>query len=179
MNIDVIYTIGLYVNFKRSIAIIGSCKALWERRKLFYIEKQNGKEINLWTPERNYYASCHQFIFGASYEGGCYVYGNDKHIKVTEIYDYNNATKHLLEDMDYVMIFNITHRYIVIYYSKQHRMSGLWETELYHKIQDVHMSVENKIQDPSYRYVVFDLKHSILGYMKFDKVEAYNCIINL
>lgn len=178
MNIDVIYTIGLYVSFKRSIAIIGSCKALWERRKLFYIEKQNGKAIHLWTPERNYYASCHQFILGASYEEGYYDYDDDKHIKVTEIYDYNNATKHLIEDMDYVMIFNITHRYIVIYH-KPHRISRIWETELYHKIQDVHMSIENKLQDFLYRYVVIDLKHSILGYMKYDKIEAYNCIIDI
>lgn len=171
MNIDIIYTIGLYVNFMKSIAIIGSCKALWERRKLFYIEKQAllNKSINLWTPERNYYASCHQFIFGASYSDY-----DDEHIQVTEIYDYNNVTKHLLEDMDYVMIFNITHRFIIIYC-----MSGIWKTELYHKIQDVHMSVENNLQDSSYRYIVIDLKDSILGYMKYDKIEAYNKIIKI
>lgn len=176
MNIDVIYTIGLYVSFKRSIAIIGSCKALWERRKIFYIEKQNGKVINLWTPERNYYASCHQFILGANYEDN---YDNHNPIKVTEIYDYNNTTKHILEDMvDYTMIFNITHRYIVIY-NRQHHRSNLWEIELYNNTQDVHMSIENKIQDSSYKYVIIDLKYSIIGYMKYDKIKAYNCIIDI
>jgi hypothetical protein len=176
MNIDIIYSIGLHVNLRRSIAIIGSCKVLWERRKLFYKEKgafNHTTEINLWTPEQNYYALGKYFILGTTAKDGYTANGYVRfdRIKLTSIYEYNNATKHLINE-DNTIIFKITKRFIVIYGThKYNRVSGGWATEYYDNIQDVHMAVDNKIQSQEYeKSIVIDLKHSTLGYSKFNTI---------
>lgn len=183
MNIDIIYMIGLYVNFRRSIALISTCKTLWERRKLFYLQKgniwyPNAAEINLWTPEQNYYALDKLFIVGATAKDS-YTnihYERFHHIKLTNIYDYNNATQHLI-NCDTTIIFKITHRYLVIY-GRLHHVSGEeWKTEYYDNIQDVHMAVDNMIQSQEYtKSIIVDLKYSKIAYTKFNQL-GHNSIV--
>lgn len=106
MDIKILYKIGLFFNFKRSIALIGSCKALWDKRESFYRDKQHGKIIDLWTPEQNYYLCDKQLLLGVE----SYTLQND----CSYIYIYNNITYKLL-DYEHKIIFDALHRFIVIY----------------------------------------------------------------
>lgn len=69
---DILFKIALHLPHKRitsmhrMIAMISSCKQLWNMRKYYYETKQmlecNSRLLNFWTPEMMYYAMNRQFV---------------------------------------------------------------------------------------------------------------------
>lgn len=65
MSIDILLNIALYTKFKQTISIMGCCNELYSYRKTLYKQKQllnNSEVIDLWSPEKDYYASTTKFM---------------------------------------------------------------------------------------------------------------------
>lgn len=108
LPLDCIYQIALWTKFKTTIAIIGSCKYLFNLRKQFYLEKQlliNDKTINHWSPEENYYASTKDFtIFNI----------NDYGVDIN-FYELSNSLLQFMTDKSYYMINKLCHQYVCLW----------------------------------------------------------------
>lgn len=166
MDINILYKIGLFFNLKRSIALIGSCKALWSKRESFYRDKQHGKIIDLWTPEQNYYLSDKQLLLGVSE----YTLYNE----ISYIFIYNNITYKLLS-YNYKIIFAPHHRFMIIYHLDE------WIIKYCNTIEEIKNIIEPlKIFD-WLQFNIVDLQKSIPCWTKWynkPKVDDYCNIIS-
>jgi hypothetical protein len=149
MNKDIIYKIGLYFNLKKSIALIGSCKILWDKRVQFYIEKQllwhpGKKVIDIWTPEQNYYLSDKQLLLlGAT--------NYTLHNELSDIHIYNNITYKLING-DNKYVFRPNFVYILIY------DCGQMEINYFHTLNDVMEYIETLKKYIFVQYTIVELK---------------------
>lgn len=116
---DALYNIGLWCDLQTSISILNTCKSLWDRRQLFYQEKNllwyNKPLINISSPEVNFYITNRQFTIFIEEED------EDGDIHVSYIYELNNSIKHLQRDdimwKNQDFTFYIENCYMVIWYS--------------------------------------------------------------
>lgn len=154
LNLDVIYHIALWTNFKRTIAIIGSCKSLWSTRKQLYIEKQllnNTEVIDHWTPEQNYYNSTKQFMMFTI-----------KYHEEVKFYELSNGLKNYLKN-NHIITAKLTKRFVCLW--------GQYVLKYYNTLEEIKcekLFIKNKVISGCF----VDLKNSIPCYNKW-KNEYY------
>lgn len=91
--IDILLTIALYTKFKQTISIMSCCNELYSYRKTLYKQKQllnNNDVIDLWSPEKDYYASTTKFMISRF---------DDRHNLYIALYELsNNLEKFLINN---------------------------------------------------------------------------------
>jgi hypothetical protein len=99
--IDILLNIALYTKFKQTIVIMGCCRELFSYRKILYNQKQLLKHtevIDLWTPEKDYYASTTKFMIARL---------DNEYKFYTAFYELSNNIEKFLINNNYE-IFNVT-----------------------------------------------------------------------
>jgi hypothetical protein len=179
MIIDIIYYIALWCKFKKSIAIVSSCKEMWERRVQFYKTKQllwypNRPLLNFWTPEQQFYAAGCQFILSVD--------DITLYMETTNIYEYNNSIYEAMNDFgrDFIHTFNIINNYMVIWYSYENGKNNTWLVTWYNNLQDINDKIVNIKLDNvlSLKYSVIHFDKSVPCWTKWNTTEPviYNTV---
>ncbi len=158
MNYDILFHIGLYTKFKKSVAIISSCKTLWDMRQEFYNRKHliyyNKPILNFWSPEQHFYASGSQF--------SSLITNITMYMEISYLYEYNNTVRCIKKenDYDYMPILQIENQWLVIWYTTHYNNhEGIWSYNFYAFETDLLKVIKNTIVEEGYvKYSVIDLK---------------------
>lgn len=167
-DIDIIFNIALWVNFKKSIAIIASCKDLWNLRFEFYKRKHllwYAKPIlNFWTPELHFYASGYQFTLLLNTV--------TLYMDIIGLFQNNNTVTNIKREYDYCPTFNIENRWLAIWniYYKSNREEH-WSFSFHESREDIKSKLRLNIETDdicSMQYSVIDLQTTIPCWTNFN-----------
>ncbi len=169
--VDIIFNIGLQCKFKKSIAIISSCKSLWNLRTEFFKRKHllcyDKPMLNFWTPEMHFYASGCQFTLLVN------VNGIEDIISFADLYQHNNTIENMKYDYDYFPTFTIEGQWLVIWniYSVKNDsgpvdnlLSNAWSFTFHNtrkEVDDKILSVAESDDTNAFEYAVIDLQITI------------------
>lgn len=182
VTFDIIHNIGLWCKFRTSIAIISSCKDIWERRSEFYKQKQlswypETSLLNFWTPEQRFYSSGCQFTFSVD--------DITQYMETSYLYEHNNTIVQANDDFgrDFCHTFRISKRWVVIWYEYSQRGNNKWSIT-YHEIeQDINDKISAIKLDGSIviKYTIIDIEKSVPCWAKWNNIrplthEYCNCI---
>lgn len=168
-NIDIIFNIALWVNFKKSIAIIASCKDLWNLRFEFYKRKHllwYAKPIlNFWTPELHFYASGYQFTLLIN--SGSY------NFDIEGLFQNNNTIANIKINYDYYPSFNIENRWLVIWrrYTNDAPTHGKWSFTFHETQESIKLELQSIIETMNVKgleYAIIDLQTTIPCWTNFN-----------
>lgn len=171
--IDIIFNIALWVKFKQSIAIIGSCKSLWHMRSEFYNRKHllwySKPILNFWSPEQHFYASGCQFTL--------LLYTRTLSMDIKGLYQDNNTITNIKDEYDYYPTFNIENRWLVIWYiyikSRTDNYNG-WSFSFHTTQEDIKYKLQSHMaSDDTYclEYAIIDLKITVPCWSSFNNIS--------
>jgi hypothetical protein len=133
LPIDILLNIALYTKFKQTISIMGCCNELYSYRKELYKNKQllnNSEVIDLWSPEKDYYASTTKFMI-ARFEDELKFY--------TALYQLsNNIEKFLINNRYELFNVKLSKPWVCIW-----RHSSIVTIKYYDSLNDIKLDYKN------------------------------------
>lgn len=180
---DVYFYIGLWMDFKRSVALIGCCKELWGKKLYFWRQKHlmvhNKVLMDFWQPEQQFYASLQDFVL--------FTRDITMYMEVSLLYQNCNAIDNMVNNedecflYDNVFKFKIEQPWMVIWlnYGESryaHRVDQ-WSYTFFHSLEDIQDHINNMDVNNNWsiKYTVVDLSKTVPCWAKYKSKGFIHC----